>query len=211
MYVLKHLLLIYVVSSTSMLRWNLKRYARAMCHIYSEFRILNYPRNMMRNIKNQHPCPENFERYRVWRNKCVKAKVKSQRKYFGERCDGGPTNQHFCPTIKPFINSRYDIKENVILREGDVIINNRESVVKIFNEYFNQIASDIGFNDPVPDNYAAADVLLSFIAKYTKHPSIIAIKSAVHEYGIFEYQYDFCCHWLKYPWLFPSKILLIFK
>ena len=29
--------------------------------------------------KTKHPCPENFERYRVLRNKCVKAKLKSQR------------------------------------------------------------------------------------------------------------------------------------
>ena len=105
----------------------------------------------MRNIKNKHPCPENFERYRVLHNKRVKAKVKSQRKYFAERLDDGPKNQHFWPTIKPFINSRYNIKENVILREGDDIVNSTESVVKIFNEYFNQIASDIGFNYPVPD------------------------------------------------------------
>ena len=45
---------------------------------------------MKRNIKNKHPCPENFERYRVLRNKCVKAKLKSQREYFAERCNGGP-------------------------------------------------------------------------------------------------------------------------
>ena len=42
------------------------------------------------------------------------------------------------------------------------------------------------FNDPIPDSYAGDDVLLSFISKYNKHPSIIAIKSAVHEYE-FEY------------------------
>ena len=166
-----------------------KLYQNNVPYMNSELRKLNYKRNMMRNIKNKHPCPENFERYRVLRNKCVKAKVKSQCKYFAERCDGGPKNQHFWPTIKPFINSRYDVKENVILCEGDDNINNTESVVKIFNEYFNQIASDIGFNDPIPDSYAADDVLLSFIAKYNSHPSIIAIKSAVHEYGIFEFRY----------------------
>ena len=139
----------------------------------------------MRSIKNKHPCPENFERYRVLRNKCVKAKVQSQCTYFAERREGGPKNQHFWPTIRPFIKARYNIIENVIQREGDDIINNTESVVKIFNEYFNQIASDICFNDPVPDNYADDDVFLSFIAKYKKYPSILAITSAVHEYGIF--------------------------
>ena len=66
-------------------------------YMNSELRKLNYQRNMMRNIKNKHLCPEIFERYRVLRNKGVKAKVKSLREYFAERCDGGPKNQHFGP------------------------------------------------------------------------------------------------------------------
>ena len=159
-----------------------KVYQSNVPYMNSELRKLNYQRTMMRNIKNKHPCPENFERYKVLRNKCVKAKVKSQRKYFAERCDGGPNNQHFWPTIKHFISSRYNVKENVILCEGDDIINNTETVVKIFNEYFNQI-------DPIPDSCADDDVLLSFIAIYNKHPSIITIKSAVRKYGIFEFRY----------------------
>ena len=44
---------------------------------------------MLRNIKDKHPYPENFERYRIPRNKCVKAKLKSQVQYFSEGCDSG--------------------------------------------------------------------------------------------------------------------------
>ena len=75
---------------------------------------------MLRNLKDKHPGPENFERYGIMRNKCVKA----QRQYFSERCDDGPKNQHFWPTIKPFINSQYNFKEHIILREEDDIVNN---------------------------------------------------------------------------------------
>ena len=110
-------------------------------------------------------------------------------------------NQHFWRTIKPFMNSKYDVTENVILCEGDEIINKTESVLKIFNEYFNQIASDIGSNDLFPDSYAAADVLSSFIAKYGKHTSIIAIKSALHEYGTFEITYVKVDHIYQILWL----------
>ena len=157
-------------------------------YMNSELRKLNYQRNMMRNKKNKHPCPENFERYRVLRNKCVKAKLKSQREYFAERCDGGPKNQHFWPTIKPFINSKCHVQENIILREKDDIVNDAKSVAKIFNEYFTGIASDIGFNDPIPDDYGKDEVLISLIAKYDNHPSIIAIQSAVLEHGTFEFE-----------------------
>ena len=61
-------------------------------------------------------------------------------------------------------------------------------MVRIFNEHFTGFASDIGFNDPIPDNYGKDDVLISVIAKYDNHPSIIAIQSAVLEYGTFEFE-----------------------
>ena len=53
-------------------------------YMNSELRKRNYQRNMLRNVKNKHPCPENFECYRILRNKCVKATLKSQRQYFNE-------------------------------------------------------------------------------------------------------------------------------
>ena len=114
----------------------------------------------------------------------MKAKLKSQREYFAERCDGGPKNQRFWPTIKPFINSKCHVQENIILREKDDIVNDNKN----FNEYFTGIASDIGFNDPIPDDYGKDEVLISLIAKYDNHPSIIAIQSAVLEHGTFEFE-----------------------
>ena len=71
----------------------------------------------------------------------------------------------------------------------DDIVNDAESVAKISNEYFTQIASDIGFNDPIPGAYDNYDVLISLIAKYDKHPSITAIKAVPREHGTFEFKH----------------------
>ena len=158
-------------------------------YMNSELRKLNYQRNMLRNVKNKHPCPANFERYRILRNKCVKAKLKSQRQYFSERCDGGSRNQHFRPTIKPFISSKCNLKENIILCEEDGIVNDAKSVAKIFNEYFTKIAFDIGYNDPIPDDYDNDDVLISLIRKYDNHSSVLSIKSSLLEHGTFEFKH----------------------
>ena len=132
---------------------------------------------------------KNFERYRILRNKCVKAKLKSQRQYFSERCDGVPKNQHFWPTIKPFINSKYNFKEHIILRLEDDIVNDAKYVAKIFNEYFTRIASDIGYNDTIPDDYDNDDVLIALIAKYDRHPNILSIKSSLPEHRTFEFKH----------------------
>ena len=63
-----------------------------------------------------------------------------------------------------------------MLGENDLIVTESESVAKIFNKYFNEIAEGIGFNDPIPENFDSDDILLSMIKRYDNHPSIRAIK-----------------------------------
>ena len=40
-------------------------------YMNSEWRKMMYKRNMIRNIKNKHHFPENYERYTILRNQCV--------------------------------------------------------------------------------------------------------------------------------------------
>ena len=145
-------------------------------YMNSEWRKIMYKRNMMRNIKNKHPCSENYEQYRFLRNQCVKIAKRSKKQYFTERCEGGPKNQHFWATIKPFISPKHNANIDIMLGENDLIITESESVAKIFNKYFNEIAEGIGFNDPIPENFDSDDILLSMIKRYDNHPSIRAIK-----------------------------------
>ena len=84
--------------------------------------------------------------------------MRSKKQYFTERCEGGPKKQHFWPTIKPFISSRHTANTDMILSENDSIISESESVAKIFNKYFNEIAEGIGFNDPIPENLDKDDI-----------------------------------------------------
>ena len=119
----------------------------------------------MRNLKNTNPNPENFERYRILRNKCVKLRLSPQRKYFDQRCDGGPNNLHFWPTIKPFITNK--CKSN-----KDIIENDPNEVANILNHYFTAIADGIGFNDPIPSGYGNDDMLKTMVAIYDDHTRI---------------------------------------
>ena len=67
---------------------------------------------------------------------------------FAERCVGVQKI-----TIEPFINSKFYVQENIILRRKDYIVNNAKSVAKIFSEYFTEIGSAIGlFHDPWSSN-----------------------------------------------------------
>ena len=53
-------------------------------------------------------------------------------------------------------------------------------MANIFNDYFTAIADGIGFNDPISAGYENDAVLITMIAKNDVHPSIIAIKKALH-------------------------------
>ena len=106
------------------------------------------------------------------RNKCFKLRLSSQHKYFEQRCDGGPKNQHFWPTVKPFITYKCKSNKDIILCENNNIIYDPNEVANIFNNYFTAMADGIGFNDPIPSGY---DKIM--IAKYDDHSSILAIKS----------------------------------
>ena len=70
----------------------------------------------------------------------------------------------------------------LVLSENNSIITESESVAKIFNKYFNEIAEGIGFNDPIPENLDKDDILLSMIKRYDDHPSIMAIKRFSTQY-----------------------------
>ena len=59
-------------------------------YMNSELWKMMYKRNMMRSIKNKHPCLESYECYRILRNQCVKLGMRSKKQYFTERCEGGP-------------------------------------------------------------------------------------------------------------------------
>ena len=114
-------------------------------------------------------------RYKQLQNTCVKLRLKSRRKYVAERCDGGIRNQKFWPTIKPFLSSKVNLQNNIILCENDCIISDAEEVAKVFNEYFVGIADGIGFGDPIPDDYIDDEVFSCYMCKYSNHSSVVDI------------------------------------
>ena len=144
------------------------------------WRKMNHLRNMMRNRKNRFPCKNNFENYRRLRNKCEKTRKLSQRMYFKERCDGGPKNQSFWKTVKPFLSTKCKNKNKIFLRENDCLVSDPIAVADIFNTYFVNIADGIGkdIDGKIPPDYENDESLINMISKYDSHPSILAIKRA---------------------------------
>lgn len=121
-----------------------------------------YKKRMSFNKYNRCKNKQNWEIYRKQRNLVNKIKKQSIRNYFIERCAGGPKSKHFWPTIKPFLtNKGSHFAKDIILCENDNIINNQTEVAETFNNFFINVAKDIGSQNIKTDD---------------NHPSIKAIK-----------------------------------
>jgi hypothetical protein len=94
----------------------------------------------------------------------TKIKRQSIKTYFFERCAGGPKSKDFWPTIKPFLSNKgVTDSKHIILQEDDKIVTDQSHVCETFNDFFVNVAKDIGSDLPVDT---------------TTHPSILAIQSS---------------------------------
>jgi hypothetical protein len=104
-----------------------------------------------------------IKEYRRQRNYITKLKSKSINTYFIERCTGGPKSKDFWPTVKPFLTNKDIVNQkDTVLSENDVLITKQDEVCEIFNNFFVNVAKNIGNNKINVDG---------------DHPSILEIKN----------------------------------
>ena len=105
---------------------------------------------MLFNKFQQVNSSKNWEAYRKQRNIVTKVKNKSVNNYFIERCASGPKSRDFWPRVKPFLTNKGSICKRkikeTILSENVVLITKQDEICDIFNNYFVNIAKNIGNN-----------------------------------------------------------------
>jgi len=126
-----------------------------------------YKKRMLQNTYNKYKTSKHWEKYRKQRNLVTKLKRKSINTYFIERCVGGCKNKSFWPTVKPFLTNKGTIvKKDTILFENETLINDQAQVCDIFNDFFVNVAKDIGQNSiSFDDNHPS----LNSIRQNKKH------------------------------------------
>ena len=138
--------------------------AKKPAFMNGDLRRAVYKKHMLFNKYKKYKTPLNWDNYRKQRNLVTKIKKKSMRVYFYERCAGGPKSRNFWPTIKPFLSKKgADGGNEIILCENEKIVSNQTEVCNIFNNYFVNVAKDIG-NDAT-----------QYDQDFLNHPSILKI------------------------------------
>lgn len=124
-----------------------------------------YKKRMLHNAYKAHRDSKSWEKYRIQRNLVNKIKRESIKKYVMERCVG--KSKDFWPTIKPFLtNKGSNFDNDIVLNENDKLLTDQNEISNVFNNFFINVAKDIG-NDSIPIDES--------------HPSIQKVKEISHE------------------------------
>ena len=107
----------------------------------------------------------NWELYRQQRNVCVSLRRKAMKGYFEEKCGQGPSEgKNFWNTVKPFLSNKgLGGSCDIILCENNQVVNNDNEIVETFNNFFINVASNIGQPEDTID--------------LPNHPSVVEIKN----------------------------------
>ena len=116
------------------------------------------------------------DKYVHFRNKVVKLKKVSIRRYFDERCNRQYASRDFYKTVRPFISNNPSSAggSKIFLRENEEIVSDPLRVAEIFNQYYASIAEYKNGSDGLDT--------ISFhqaVSKHASHKSIKLIKSHV--------------------------------
>ena len=142
----------------------------------SKLRKACHQKAMLRNIyfKNgRTKC--SWENYRKIRNHVAKLKSTSIQNYFAERCSQNNMQNNpsrYWETVKPFMTDKMKTRHNVItLQHNGKILNDPSAVSNIFNDYFSNVALEIGNEKPMCED----EDIESVFKMYENHQSVKCI------------------------------------
>ena len=137
-------------------------------------------RSRKRNIYQKDPTSKNWNEFRIQRNKCTRMIRDAKRMFYSSlSIKDIKDNKRFWKTIKPMFSDKSINEKLKTLIEDGKIIDNKENIANIMNEYFVNITKSLDINqipsDKVPSQ---TDEIDNIICMFRNHPSILQIKKA---------------------------------
>jgi hypothetical protein len=101
----------------------------------------------LHNIYRKHPTKQNWELYKQQRNITTNIRRDAIRNYFNSKCSDGPRNCNFWKTMKPFLtNKGFKDGSSIMIKTEDTIETKPKEVANLMNNFYVNIASEIGGN-----------------------------------------------------------------
>ena len=141
-------------------------------------------RSRLRNKYWVEPSAENKAAYKNQRNKCVKIRRKSIKRYIDKVSEKGiKTNKSNWNFIKPFMTNKGMVARNdITLIEGKNVITDEYEISQTFSKYYINIVEKSCGNKPnkigtTLGSLNDSDVIDRIIKSYQNHPSVLKIKN----------------------------------
>ena len=141
-------------------------------HMNGLLRKAMYKKRMAQNRFRKYRDSTSWENYRKARNTFVKLNRISLSNYFKEKCNSGTQSRSFWDVVRPFITDKCVLSNDIMLCENNSVVTNNETLVDIFNNFFENAIADIGLNENIGEKN-----LSEIICNYASHPSILKILS----------------------------------
>ena len=140
-------------------------------------------RSRLKNKYNKSGTAEHWEAFRRQRNLCVKLFRKEKRSFYNRLTISDITdNKKFWKTVKPAFSDKGQSNSKITLIENDTLILNNKKVAETMNDYCVSITDLLCFKENSEitiSTEGVSDPIERAIIKYSKHPSIRKIRSAV--------------------------------
>ena len=127
---------------------------------------------------------ESLKMYKQQKNFCSRLYKKERKKYY-ENLDVKKVtdSKKFWKTVKPFLSDKNAMKTDIVLVEGDNIIQEDQEVAKTFSDFFSNAVKSLNLNIPVEhlniESDVADDLIDNILSKYSGHPSVKLINDNV--------------------------------
>ena len=146
-----------------------------------------HKRNQLRNKFWKNKTKENWNNYRAMRNKVTSMCRASEIRFFRSKTISSNTPSDFWKSFKPYVSSRINSNNNIVLKEDGKTVTKPKDICNIFKDYYSSIADEIGLPDPICQsvNMSTIEELLE---EHKNHPSVNKIRDrcqVVNEFNFF--------------------------
>ena len=139
-------------------------------------------RSRLKNKFNKNSSAKNWNSYKKQRNLCLKLLRQTKEKYFNNiNVKKVSDNKTFWKSVKPFFSNKSLNSNNILLVEGNEIVNDDGKIATIMNRYFTNITKHMNLN---ANKISHREELVNILDTLKNHKSVQRIKlTNFHSYS----------------------------
>ena len=149
-------------------------------------------RSKLKNYYNREKTEQTHIAYKTQRNLCTSLLRKIKSNFYSNLHPSKISdNKKFWKTMKPMFSDKKEYNPKINLIEKNKILSDDDEIAKCFKNYFENAVKELNIEmDPnilSPSDHT--DIVLNYLEKFKKHPSLLKIKEVVNADKTFNFDF----------------------